>query len=242
MALIRQKSKFIRKQQTKAVVRRLTQEQWQACLVTVKQMAADKPEQHERTLFILSCLYYLYLRVSELTASDQWQPMMKHFYQDSQKRWWFKTVGKGNKERNIAVSNEMLGALKQYRKHRELSPALPISTDNNPLLHSLRGNENIASRSVVQKSIQSCFDQTIEVLKEKNKPDEAESLAHASAHWLRHTGISDDINLRARNIAHVRDDAGHASIITTDRYNDIEIAERHASARHKTSNKKIREK
>jgi len=78
----------------------------------------------------------------------------------------------------------------------------------------------------------------IHTLKANNKPDEAESLAHSSAHWLRHTGISDDINLRERNIAHVRDDAAHASIMTTDRYNDIEIAERHASARHKTFNEK----
>ncbi len=60
-------------------------------------------------------------------------------------------------------------------------------------------------------------------------------MAHASAHWLRHTGISDDINERQRPLAHVRDDAGHASIVTTDRYNDIELTERYKSAKKKTS-------
>ena len=77
-----------------------------------------------------------------------------------------------------------------------------------------------------QRAVQSCFDEAIDTLKKQNKFDEAESLAHASAHWLRHTGIK-------RPLAHVRDDAGHASVVTTDRYNDIELQERHASAKHK---------
>ena len=238
VALIRQKSKYIRQKQTKTSVRRLTAEQWHTCLVTAKQMAEDNPESHARTLFIISALYYLYLRISELIASERWIPQMKHFYQDSQKQWWFKTVGKGNKERDIAVSQEMLAALKAYRKHRGLSPLLPTLNDDTSLLHSLRGNENITSRGVIQRAVQECFDQTIESLKQRSKLDEAESLAHASAHWLRHTGISDDINERQRPLAHVRDDAGHASIVTTDRYNDIELTERYKSARKKASKQK----
>ncbi len=234
VALIRQKSKYIRKQQTKRTVRRLTAEQWQTCLTTAEQMATDNPDQHVRTRFIIAALYYLYLRVSELVASDRWLPKMNHFYQDSQKRWWFKTVGKGNKERDIAVSQEMLAALKAYRRYRGLSPVLPLPNDPTPLLHSLRGNESISSRGVIQRSVQACFDQTIENLKRNKKFDEAEHLEHASAHWLRHTGISDDINERHRPLAHVRDDAGHASITTTDRYNDIELKERHQSAKRKT--------
>lgn len=237
VALIRQKSKYIRKQQTKTAVRRLSQEQWQACLNTAKYMAHSEPGQHERTLFILSALYYLYLRISELTASERWSPQMKHFYQDSQKRWWFKTVGKGNKERDIAVSQEMLAALKAYRKYRRLTPALPPPNDDSPLLHSLRGAEEITNRGVIQRAAQACFDQTIAHLRERKEFDEAENLAHASAHWLRHTGISDDINERKRPVAHVRDDAGHASIVTTDRYNDIELTERHKSAKNKRTPK-----
>nr|MBP9723027.1 site-specific integrase [Gammaproteobacteria bacterium] len=64
-----------------------------------------------------------------------------------------------------------------------------------------------------------------------NQVLEAENLLKASSHWLRHTGISDSINKYERPIAHVRDDAGHASIATTDRYNDITLLERHNSAR-----------
>ena len=47
-------------------------------------------------------------------------------------------------------------------------------------------------------------------------------------HWLRHTGISDDVKIRPRE--HVRDDAGHSSSAITDKYIDIELNERHRSA------------
>jgi len=53
----------------------------------------------------------------------------------------------------------------------------------------------------------------------------------ATVHWLRHTGISDDVKIRPRE--HVRDDAGHSSSAITDRYVDVELKERHKSAKKK---------
>jgi len=44
------------------------------------------------------------------------------FHRDAEGRWWFLTVGKGNKERKISVSNAMLKALKDYRKTLGLPP------------------------------------------------------------------------------------------------------------------------
>jgi len=61
--------------------------------------------------------------------------------------------------------------------------------------------------------------------------EDAERLGAATVHWLRHTGISEDVKHRPRE--HVRDDAGHGSSAITDRYIDVERAERHASARQK---------
>ncbi len=53
----------------------------------------------------------------------------------------------------------------------------------------------------------------------------------ATVHWLRHTGISDDVKHRPRE--HVRDDAGHSSSAITDKYIDIELRARHQSAKEK---------
>jgi len=50
-------------------------------------------------------------------------------------------------------------------------------------------------------------------------------------HWLRHTGISEDVKIRSRE--HVRDDAGHASMQTTDCYINSDERERHASGKRK---------
>jgi site-specific recombinase XerD len=55
IALIRQKSRYIQKQQTKMAIKRLTETQWQHCLKIAKQLASDEPEQHERTLFYHLC-------------------------------------------------------------------------------------------------------------------------------------------------------------------------------------------
>jgi len=132
ISLIRQKSKFLRKRQGKPKIRRLSERQWQYVIETAELLAADDPNKHERTLFILSTLYLMYLRISELAASPRWMPAMNNFQMDHDGNWWFTTVGKGNKEREIAVSNGMLDSLKRWRKYLGLTP-LPSLTDSTPL-------------------------------------------------------------------------------------------------------------
>lgn len=232
IALIRQKSKYLQKRQKQASVMRLTSKQWQVCLETAKDMAETMPERHERTLFMLSILYLLYLRISELVASERWSPQMGHFYQDSNQRWWFKTVGKGNKMRDIAVSDDMLISLKRYRESLQLPP-LPYPNESTPLLCKEKGQGTMKSSRHIRRLVQVCFDKAIEKLRQRNLLLDADTLEAATVHWLRHTGISDDINQRGRPVAHVRDDAGHSSIATTDRYNDIELIARHQSAKSK---------
>jgi site-specific recombinase XerD len=157
---------------------------------------------------------------------------MGHFYQDSSSNWWFMTVGKGNKMRQIAVSDSMLNALKRYRKSLDLSP-LPLANEQLPLLPKEKGKGPMTSTRHIRRIVQLCFDKAIEQLRKESAQSDADALEAATVHWLRHTGISDDINKRNRPIAHVRDDAGHGSSATTDRYNDIELKERHKSAKGK---------
>jgi integrase len=133
VALIRQKSKFVPKRQGHTTVRRLSQQQWQTLIEAAGQMADEKPKSHERTLFMISALYGMYLRISELAASERWTPSMSDFHKDHDGLWWFTTVGKGNKERQIAVSDTMLAALKRWRKYQDLT-ALPTPADTTPLL------------------------------------------------------------------------------------------------------------
>jgi site-specific recombinase XerD len=227
---IRQKSKFIRKQQNKNVIRRLSELQWSYVIETAEVLANKMPEIHERTLFIMNALYGMYLRISELAASKRWEPQMGHFHKDMDGNWWFTTVGKGNKERMITVSDAMLAALKRYRASLNLSP-LPHLGETTPLIIKSKGRGAITSTRHIRVIVQQCFDSARDRLFKDGFTEEADQLQAATVHWLRHTGISDDVKIRPRE--HVRDDAGHGSSAITDKYIDIELRERHASGKKK---------
>ncbi len=78
-ALIRQKSKFLQKQNKAHVIRRLSNQQWETVLKVARDKAIENPS-YERTVFILSCLYGMYLRISELVATSRWTPTMGDFF------------------------------------------------------------------------------------------------------------------------------------------------------------------
>ncbi len=80
--------------------------------------------------------------------------------------------------------------------------------------------------------MQQCFDLAYDSLADKGQSNDASELKAATVHWLRHTGISEDVKIRPRE--HVKEDAGHSSMATTDKYIDSELRERHASAVNKT--------
>lgn len=226
---IRQKSKFIRKTQGPKKIRRLSDLQWSFVIETAEQMADDNSK-YERTLFIMTALYAMYLRISELVVSERWSPKMNDFKRDPDGNWWFTTVGKGNKERQIAVSRFMLKALKRWRKYLKLS-ALPSADDQSPLIPKNRGSGGVTSTNQIRNIVQACFNSAALRMENEGFKEEIGNLRAATVHWLRHTGISDDVKHRPRE--HVRDDAGHSSSQTTDRYIDIDRRERHQSAKNK---------
>lgn len=234
VAQMRQKSKYLRKGQSARPIRRLSELQWAYVLEAAEDLADPAkdgdPVRHERTVFIMNALYGMYLRISELAASQRWTPTMGDFERDLDGHWWFRTVGKGNKERLISVSDDMLQALKRYRRSRGLTP-LPSPGENTPLIHKTRGRGGITSTRQIRGIVQTCFDLAEARMRRDNMAEEADQMRAATVHWLRHTGISEDVKLRPRE--HVRDDAGHGSSAITDRYIDVEMRARHASAKKK---------
>ncbi len=79
--------------------------------------------------------------------------------------------------------------------------------------------------------IQGCFDEAADKLEQDGYKHESNLLRAATVHWLRHTGISDDVKHRPRE--HVSGDGGHSSGAINDRYIDIELAARAKLARNK---------
>ncbi|VAW75510.1 Site specific recombinase, phage integrase [hydrothermal vent metagenome] len=230
VALIKQKSKFVRKDQLKPTVRRISSLQWAYVLETAEMMAAEYPKEFERTLFIMNCLFAMYLRVSELVADERSTPVMSDFRKDHDGNWWFHVLGKGNKNRTISVCDDMLQALKRYRQHLGLS-LLPKVNEQISLVPKFLGKGPITSTRQIRTLVQACFDNALKRMQQDGLEEDAEDLKIATVHWLRHTGISEDVKFRPRE--HVRDDAGHASMATTDQYIDSDLRERHASAKKK---------
>jgi len=99
------------------------------------------------------------------------------------------------------------------------------------LLLRSKGIGPISSTRQLRSIVQHCFDRAIMRMRENGFLQDADQLQSVTVHWLRHTGISDDVKIRPRE--HVRDDAGHSSSAITDKYIDIELRARHASAKHK---------
>ena len=73
LALIRQKSKFLQTQVKTQVIRRLSNQQWEAVLSLTKEKAFQDVTQ-ERTVFILSCL------VPRVGMKENLQPRLETLY------------------------------------------------------------------------------------------------------------------------------------------------------------------
>lgn len=160
VALIKQKSKYVRKEHLKPIVRRISTLQWDYVVETAELMASEDPAEHERTLFIMNCLFAMYLRISKLVADERSTPVMSHFRKDQDNNWWFDVTGKGNKNRSITVCDDMLKALKRYRKHLGLT-ALPRINEQIPLISKTKGKGSLTSTRQIRSIVQRCFDATL---------------------------------------------------------------------------------
>jgi site-specific recombinase XerD len=193
-------------------IKRLTASQWQFVLDTAVEMADEDPI-FERNLFVIATLKTLFLRISELSERPNWSPTMGHFWQDDDENWWLKVFGKSRKLRDITVPIDFLPFLERYRSSRSLL-GLPSSNENSILVEKVRGQGGMTSRHL-RRLVQNVFDQAHENMRRSAGENKALKLKEASAHWLRHTGASMEIE-RGRPLKDISEDLGHASMATTD--------------------------
>ncbi|BCD98640.1 tyrosine-type recombinase/integrase [Marinagarivorans cellulosilyticus] len=202
---------FIKDAQVKEV-RRLSESQWQY-VFNVSLDLANQDRIYERSLFVITAMKTLFLRVSELSERPNWTPVMSHFWQDSDGNWWLKIFGKGRKLRDITVPNSFIDYLKRYRQFRGLGP-LPSLGENHPIVEKIRGQGGMTSRQLI-RIVQQVFDMAYDKMKQSEGEDNARKLKEASSHWLRHTGASMEVE-RGRALKDLSEDLGHSSMATTD--------------------------
>lgn len=195
--------------------------QWEYIVTTVEKMAAEDPV-HERTLFIVACLFSMYLRVSDLVGRKSWKATMGAFAPDHDGNWWMTVVGKGEKVRKISVRDEFIEVyLKRYRLSRGLTP-YPKVKESTPILTSLAGRDGLSDRQV-RAIVQDVFDRAYQAMQQEGRTEgELNALRAASLHWLRHTSATFDAKIRP--IKHLQIDLGHSNQSTTEDiyYNSID--------------------
>ncbi len=226
--IVKKNCPYLRQETGINTARRLSELQWEYLLSSAKSMA-DADSQHERTLFVVATLKSLKLRISEISERPSWLPVMSHFHRDHEGNWWFRTYGKGSKERDVSISNEYLEFLQRYRQHRGLTP-LPSKDSTEPVVESRVKNRGIGSRQL-RNIVECALNEGCHSLIKDGFGVEASELRAATTHWLRHTGASMEV-AAGRNLAHVQADLGHGSIRTTDElYVDSDNMERASSAK-----------
>jgi integrase/recombinase XerD len=211
------------------VTRFLEDDLWQAVKTSIDAMPRDtarEQEHYARVRWLISLLYLMGLRISEVVSN----PMGGFFRRrdrDGQDRWWLAITGKGDKERLLPATTELMAELTRYRRHYDLA-ALPYSGETTPLLLPIGGAHRTLTRGAVHLIIKQVFDNAIDHLQSTGDAHEraTERLRQASAHWLRHTAGSHMMDGQV-DLRYVRDNLGHVSISTTSQYLHADDDDRH---------------
>jgi len=222
------------------IVRFLEADLWAEVRLTIVSLSQEAERQRAaywRARWLFSLLYLCGLRISEVVANSMGGFFSRADPKTGELRWWLHVVGKGNKERQVPATNELVVELTNYRRWLGLTP-LPQQGEPSPLLFPVwwlataRGSiewPQRMTRAAVHAVVKEVFALTAQRLRTLG-PDHqarADKVEAASSHWLRHTmgsHLADDVDLR-----HIRDTFGHASLTTTSIYLHAEDDARHAA-------------
>lgn len=206
-----------------------------------------------RARYLVSLLYYLGVRVSELcdkvTSSGVIRCSSSRFV-CLPEGWCFhieEGAGKGDKDRYIPVAPALLEEVKRFRSTlsvelgRQLT-SLPSQAERLPLVpHSYRDameREGLDANSM-RNEIKMVLKNAAALMREEaaemeasghhekaeNLIREADGLSAISPHWFRHKYATDDIE-DGGNISHTQANLGHSSLSTTSIYVHADMTKR----------------
>lgn len=240
-------SRTRRKAPPPRVVRFLEGDLWEAVCQTILTLAQETPRQravYARARWLFSLMFLGGLRISEVAGNRMGDFFMRSDPKSGEQRWWLQATGKGDKERLIPATAELMVELMSYRRALNLAD-LPQPSEPSPLVFPVAWRRSThpapawpepLTRSAIHSILKDIFRLAAEQWRRDGRGDvQAERLQAASAHWLRHTAGS---NMSNRiDLKHVRDTLGHVSIATTSIYVHGEDDARHeaVSGAHRMS-------
>lgn len=232
-------SKRRRKAAAPRVTRFLEADLWTAvreAILALPQETARERAVYARSRWLFSLFFLAGLRISEVVGNGMGDFFMRLDSKTGEQRWWLQALGKGDKERLVPATTELMVELMAYRRSLELSD-LPVRGEPSPLIFPVAWRRSThpaldwpepMTRSAIHGMVKVVFKAAAERWIHGGRGQEqADRLRAASAHWLRHTvgsNLANDVDLR-----HVRDTLGHTSLTTTSIYVHGEDDERHAA-------------
>jgi site-specific recombinase XerD len=205
----------IRAPSASRITRYLTQGAIALALETVAHRPADTPaalKRRARDRFLLVAFAHTGARLNEIVGAS-----MGSIYTEGNGRWWLDVLGKGNKPRRLPVPPDMLDAFRSYRQVFGLLPQTD-RTDRTPLVLSSRSRTLARiTDEAASEAIKAIFADAAGVADGRGDGDTAATLRQASAHWLRHSMLTNHAN-NGVQLKTLQDTAGHANIATTAAY------------------------
>jgi site-specific recombinase XerD len=188
----------------------------------ISQMPTERYTQEfdkEQALWLIKLFFLTGMRISEVANGK----MSDFIYQRDQ--WWVRTVGKGSKYGEIPATEDLVDALVRYRKFLGLSP-LPDPLEEYPLLIRRRGAEiTPLTSNMIHRIFKKIISATATFI-ENDDPSAAHLFAKSSAHWLRHSSATYQVE-SGIDVVTVKDNLRHSNIDTTMKYVHKDKTNRH---------------
>ena len=163
---------------------------------------------YERNRYLLSLLYLLTPRVSEVATHTMAS------FREREGKWWWHVTGKGNKTQRIPLNTLMFEALCRYRKHLKLSPR-PDVGDTTPIILNITGTSGLSANMIYRIAKNITLSAANEL--ENIDPIKAAKLLQVSTHWFRHTGLTHQLD-SGIDLRYVNKNARHSKMETTSIY------------------------
>jgi integrase len=240
LALISQRRKAAKTLREVKVTRFLDDVMWEAFMDEIESLPEKTDAQRydkERALFLATMLVMLGPRAFEISRAS-----MSDFKNDGY-GWFWHTVGKGAIAGKVAMPDDMVAGLRRWREFLGLSP-YPLPNEKIPAIPP-RGpkgthgrfdaGSSISPRRINQILKELLFEASKRI--EEEYPDKADKMRRASAHWGRHTAITQKVNAGMdRNLVQL--DARHANQRTTQGYiHEEDIRRSREASKHRLRRK-----
>lgn len=208
LGLMRRKLLQRQQRKNKVTERYLEKNCWNAVIAYIENLPKEKlreKQHYERIRYLFYLLYLLGPRVSEVAHAK-----MSDIIQ-IRGQWWWKVIGKGQKESRVPINESFLKALIRYREFHRL-PQLPQLHEKNGLFMGITG-KGMMSANMIYRLVKSIFLGCAKTI-ESTQPHFANKLRKASTHWLRHTSITHQTDAGIE-LRYIKRNARHESVETT---------------------------